>query len=131
MSDPIPRLRTVLARGMRRKCPRCGQGALFKRWIALHERCAVCGLQYLRNQGDLWGYLLLVDRALFVFPLIVLIYFRLYNPYSVWFYVLAGALVAGLIVTLPHRNGMSVGLDYLIRCKWGDLSEKSAPSSDG
>lgn len=115
MSDQPPQLRTVLARGFRRKCPRCGEGDLFKRWITLHDRCPVCDLQYLQNQGDLWGYLLLIDRAVFIFPLIVVIYFRIYNPYSVWFYIFVAALIGGLLYSLPHRNGMSVGLEYYWR----------------
>ena len=117
MLDHQPKLRTVLGRGLRRKCPRCGEGELFQKWITLHDRCPVCDLQYLQNQGDLWGYLLLVDRALFIFPLIVVVYFRVYNPYSIWFYGFVGGLIAGLLLTLPHRNGMSVGLDYFWRTR--------------
>jgi len=132
MSEPIPRLRTVLWRGLRRRCPRCGQGRVFAGWVKLHDRCAVCDLKYLNDQGDLWAYLVAVDRALFILPLIVMIYFRLYIPDSVWFYVLALVLLFLFVWTLPHRNGMSLGVDYLIRRKWGDLSEEAAaqPPSD-
>src|SRR5690349_8442525 len=112
MPEDNPQLRTLLVRGLHRKCPRCGQGALFKKWITLHERCPVCDLQYLQNQGDLWGSLLLIDRALFIFPLIVVIYFGANNPNSVWFYGFVGLLIFALIYTLPHRNGMSVALEY-------------------
>ena len=126
MNEPLPKLRTVLARGMRRRCPQCGQGKVFKGWLKLHDRCDVCGLQFLNNQGDLWAYLVAVDRALFIFPLIIMIYFRLYNPHSVWYYAFCGALVVGFFYTLPHRNGMSLGVDYLIRRKHGDLVPKDA-----
>ena len=124
MSDAIPNWRTLLWRGCRKKCPQCGQGALFRRWITLHDYCSICGLKYLENQGDLWGYLLLIDRGLFILPLIVMIYFRLYNPYSVWFYLFGGALIFALIFTLPHRNGVCLAVDYLIRRKSGDLSDR-------
>ena len=109
---------------MHRRCPQCGQGKVFKGWLKMHDRCDVCGLQYLSNQGDLWVYLVAVDRALFILPLIVMIYFRLYNPNSVWYYLFCAALVAGFFYTLPHRNGMSLGVDYLIRRKHGDLMDK-------
>lgn len=33
----------------------------------------------------------------------------------------------GFIYTLPHRNGMALGADYLIRRNWGDLAEKESP----
>jgi uncharacterized protein (DUF983 family) len=127
MAEPIPSLRTVLARGMRRRCPQCGRGNVFKSWLKLHDHCEVCGLQFLNNQGDLWAYLVAVDRALFIFPLIVMIYFRIYNPHSPWYYVFSIALLAGFLYTLPHRNGMSLGVDYLIRRKHGDLSGKESP----
>jgi hypothetical protein len=84
-------------------------------------------LQYLPDQGDLWAYLVVVDRALFIFPLIILIYFRLYIPSSFWLYVLGIGLLTGFIYTLPHRNGMALGLDYLVRRKWGDLAEDTSP----
>lgn len=122
----IPKLRTVLWRGMRCKCPQCGQGPVFHHWIKMYDTCKCCGLQYLPDQGDLWAYLVAADRALFVLPLIVLIYFRLYNPNSVWFYLFGGGTLALFIYTFPHRNGMSLGVDYLIRRNCGDLAELPA-----
>jgi len=128
MNEPIPKLKTVLWRGMRRRCPHCGEGRVFKGWLKLHDRCPACGLQLLNDQGDLWAYLVAVDRALFIFPLVIMIYFRLYNPNSVWYYAFSIALLVGFIYTLPHRNGMSLGVDYLIRRRHGDLAGKAPPA---
>lgn len=125
VNEPIPKLKTVLWRGMHRRCPQCGQGRVFKSWLKLRDRCEVCGLQLLNNQGDLWVYLVAVDRALFIFPLVIMIYFRLYNPYSIWYYAFSIALLVGFLYTLPHRNAMGLGVDYLIRRKHGDLSGKT------
>lgn len=41
------------------------------------------------------------------------------------------ALHAASIYTLPHCNGMALGLDYLVRRKWGDLSEAAATKPPG
>lgn len=128
MTESMPRIRTVLWRGLHKRCPQCGRGRIFSGWIKLNDRCGVCGLQLLRNQGDLWGYLVALDRALFILPLIVMIYFRLNNPNSVWFIVFCAAVFFGFIFTLPHRNGMSLGLDYWIRRKCGDLASTEAAS---
>ena len=70
MHDETPSLKTLLVRGWRKRCPRCGEGRLFRRFNILHKSCSVCGLQYLEDQGALFGYLFLIDRALFLFPLI-------------------------------------------------------------
>lgn len=32
--------------GLRGRCPRCGEGRLFKGFLTLAERCDVCGLDY-------------------------------------------------------------------------------------
>ena len=115
-----PTLGTILKRGIARKCPRCGKGKVFKRWVTLHDNCSECGLQYLRDQGDLWGYLLFVDRAMFIFPLVVMFYFGWWNPSSVWYWGVIGLLIAGMVYTIPHRNAISVGLDYMVRTRTED-----------
>ena len=127
MNIPTPQLRTVLGRGLCRRCPQCGEGRVFRGWVKLQDRCSECGLQSLQDQGDLWAYRVAIDRALFIFPLVILIYFRLYIPSSFWLCVLAIGLLTGFICTLPHRNGLALGLDYLVRRKWGDRSEDASP----
>jgi len=121
------RLRTALWRGLRRRCPRCGEGAVFKGWIKMHDNCGACGLRFLRNQGDLTGYLVVVDRGVFIFPLIALIFIRLYFDYPRWFYwAVAVGLVVAFFYTMPVRNSLGLALDYYVRRRWGDLS---APES--
>ena len=96
---------------------------MYQRWMKLHERCRVCDLQYLPNQGDLWGPLLFFDRILFIIPVIVLAYFGLWNPDRAFITYFALLAIVILVVTLPNRNGMSLALDYLIRRNSGDLCE--------
>jgi uncharacterized protein (DUF983 family) len=50
-----PRAATVLARGLRLRCPRCGRTDLFPGWFRMHERCEACGLRYEREQGFFVG----------------------------------------------------------------------------
>jgi len=35
-----------ISSGLKGRCPRCGEGRLFKGYIAMPERCGVCGLDY-------------------------------------------------------------------------------------
>ena len=44
MSDH-PRL-SSLSTGLRCRCPRCGEGPLFKGFLSLRDRCPVCDLDY-------------------------------------------------------------------------------------
>lgn len=41
-APPVPVLKVALAA----RCPRCGEGALFRGLLALRERCDKCGLNY-------------------------------------------------------------------------------------
>ncbi|MEK7264773.1 MAG: DUF983 domain-containing protein [Pseudomonadota bacterium] len=42
-----------LTAGLGGKCPRCGQGALFKNFLGLKDRCEVCSLDYSKaDAGD-------------------------------------------------------------------------------
>jgi uncharacterized protein (DUF983 family) len=115
VNEVIPPLTTLLWRGARKKCPQCGVGELFRKWNTLRDTCPACGLKYLENQGDLWGFIVFFDRALFIFPIIVMIYFRLYNADSRWFYLFGAVLLFLLIFTFPQRTGICLALDYLLR----------------
>ena len=54
--NPALRQRAVFFRRvLADRCPQCGQGALFRRWARLHERCDVCGLVYRREAGSMIG----------------------------------------------------------------------------
>ena len=63
---------------------------------------------------------------LFIIPLIVVIYFRQFNSSLIWLLLIGGGMIFLLVFTLPHRNGMSLAIDYLIRRKAGDLSESDS-----
>lgn len=126
---PIPDYRTLIVRGWRRKCPQCGRGPIYRRWLNFHERCPECGLVYLPNQGDLFGPLVFLDRALFLIPFIVLFYFRVWHPPLAVYLVCGGAMIFGLIYTLPHRNGVSLAFDYLMRRRGGDLMDPNEPDA--
>jgi hypothetical protein len=75
------------------------------------------------NQGDLWGPLVFVDRVVFLIPLVVLFYFLRWHPHSIILALFGGAMLFLLVFTMPHRNGMSVAIDYLIRRKSGELRD--------
>ncbi len=52
---PGPTIATALFRGLRKKCPACGQGKLFQRWFRIAERCPRCGLKFERIEGHWVG----------------------------------------------------------------------------
>jgi uncharacterized protein (DUF983 family) len=122
-SHPIVRTaRTALARGLRRRCPHCGEGELFERWFTLRDRCPTCGLQLELNPGDTWFLWLIGDR-IFLAVLIVAVFLVFRSSSWSFALVLLVVTVVPLVWTMPHRMGVCVACDYLSRRWWGDHSE--------
>ena len=107
---------TALRRGLRKRCPHCGEGRLFSGWSQL-ERCSVCGLVFVRNPGDTWAFTIIGDR-LPIAAIIVLIYFGVVRSHRVLGLTLLVVLVALLVWTAPNRWGAGIALHYLSRVYW-------------
>ena len=45
----------LMRRGMRRRCPVCGQGRLFRQWVRMVPSCPRCGLVFGRIPGHWLG----------------------------------------------------------------------------
>lgn len=41
----------TVGRGLRLRCPRCGEGRLFTRFFTMADACSSCGLDFKREQG--------------------------------------------------------------------------------
>jgi uncharacterized protein (DUF983 family) len=117
------RIRTVLGRGLRGKCPRCGEGPLFRRWIETHERCSSCRLLFQRNYGDIWMFMLVLDRIPILFGVAVIYFgFRATNWMAAAGFAVAMALP--LLATMRNRQGLALALDYLSRVYLPDPSDE-------
>jgi uncharacterized protein (DUF983 family) len=117
---------TALRRGSSRRCPHCGQGALFRRGEHL-PRCEVCGLVYERNQGDTWFFTIIGDRVPIAI-MVAAVYFGIGQTHPILM-VIAFCVMGVLIFwTAPSRWGMGIALHYLSRIFWPDPSDP-IPSS--
>lgn len=55
MTRERPSAPVVLARGMTKRCPICGQGKLFRGWFQIRERCPRCNLKLEQGEGAFLG----------------------------------------------------------------------------
>lgn len=118
-------VRTALRRGLRKRCPHCGEGPLFSGWAQL-ERCTVCGLIFTRNPGDTWAFTIIGDR-LPIGAIVLLIYFGVVRSYPVLGLTLL-AILAGMVVwTARNRWGAGIALHYLSRVYWPDPADPVPP----
>ena len=103
MSERITLPRTFLAtllRGALGRCPRCGEGKLFRKWLKPVEQCAHCGLD---NSGqradDLPAYIGIFVTGHLLAPVII----ALVNGLSL-------SLFALLAIIIPLAIVMLIGL---------------------
>jgi uncharacterized protein (DUF983 family) len=114
-----------IARGLRGRCPRCGEGRLFQGFLTLRPRCERCGLDFnFADAGDGPAvFVILIGGALVVFA--ALITEVAYQP-PYWVHA-ALWLPLILIVTLaPLRpiKGLLIALQFHHRAAEGRLERR-------
>src|SRR5687767_8479697 len=111
MPPPSSKLiRTALRRGLRKRCPHCGEGRLFHGWSHV-DSCSNCGLVFEPRPGDTWAFTVIGDR-LPIAAMIVLIYFGVLRSHRVLGLTMMVALVALVVWTAPNRWGAGIALHY-------------------
>jgi uncharacterized protein (DUF983 family) len=105
--------RLVILRGLRRRCPQCGEAKLFVGWHALRLRCPVCDLDFRAHDQNTWAFMYL--STAFLTGLMVVGMF-LITPDNRWIgrAAVLTAAVAGIIGTLPLRKSVGVAIEYLV-----------------
>jgi uncharacterized protein (DUF983 family) len=122
MSDKTP-FGLAIRRGWHRRCPRCGEGALFSRGVKIHERCSSCNLRYQRDYGDTWMFMIITDRIPILFGVAAVYFgFRPQNWLATAAFVVA--LAAPILITFRERQGVALALDYLFRLHFRDSRDE-------
>jgi uncharacterized protein (DUF983 family) len=117
---PLP-----IARGLRGRCPRCGEGRLFQGFLTLRAKCDHCGLDYnFADAGDGPAvFVILIGGGIVVFA--ALLTEVVYQP-PYWVHA-ALWLPLILIVTLaPLRliKGLLIALQYHHKAAEGRLDQR-------
>ena len=117
---------TAMKRGFRCRCPRCGEGKLFRAFLKVDDHCSVCGLDFTPHRADdLPAYLVIVIVGHIVVPLALSIETN-YSP-PVWLQLaiyLPLTLVASLALLQPVK-GAVVAFQWALRMHGFD---ENAPS---
>ena len=105
--------RDAIFRGLRLKCPRCGEGRILYEYIKVKDQCDCCG-QDLRHASvdDGPAYFTLMIVVAVIFPMFAVIYsVSEPEPIIVAFSMMALATALALFV-LPRVTGMFIGLQW-------------------
>jgi uncharacterized protein (DUF983 family) len=116
ISGPVT-IATALERGFVGKCPRCGRGRLFERFLQVARECEVCGEPFYHQRADdLPAYLVLLFVGHLVVALLLAVDSAYAPPYWVEFAIWipltlllsTGLLqpVKGAVVAMQWQMGM-------------------------
>jgi uncharacterized protein (DUF983 family) len=107
---------TAMKRGFRGRCPRCGEGKLFRAFLKVDDHCSVCAQDFTPHRADdLPAYLVIVIVGHLLVPVILWIETD-YAP-AVWLQLsiyLPMTLIASLALLQPVK-GAVVGLQWAYR----------------
>lgn len=118
-SQPVPEKRdlwTSIKRGLCSRCPNCGQGKLFSKFLSVAPECSVCHENYSHHRADdLPAYLVIVIAAHVVVTLALAIE-KAYAPPVAWQLGIYLPLTAILCLALIQPiKGAVVGLQWAYR----------------
>jgi uncharacterized protein (DUF983 family) len=119
-SEPLP-----IARGLRGRCPRCGEGGLFKGFLTIRPRCESCGLDFsFADSGDGPAvFVILIGGAIVVFA--ALITEVVYQP-PYWLHAILWVPLILLVTLVPLRliKGLLIALQYHHKAAEGRLEHR-------
>ena len=111
-------------RGLAGKCPRCGEGRLFKGYLKVADSCGHCGMSF---RGHDTGDGLVVPILLVIGGIVVAFALWLEISYEppVWVHLLLWIPIGTALVlgAMPPLKGMSIGLQY----KYRSTEEEARP----
>lgn len=112
------------AAGLACKCPRCGQGKLFKGYLALGERCAACGLDYAKaDPGDGPAVFVIFIVGFIAVALAFVLRFVFFAPIFVAFLISGGVAVALILAMIRPLKATMIALQYRHKAAEGRIEE--------
>jgi uncharacterized protein (DUF983 family) len=122
-AGPVER---AILRGLRGRCPRCGEGKLFRGFLGLQPACTSCGLNYgFADAGDGPAvFVILIGGFIVVFAALI-VEFVYQPPY--WLHAVLWLPLILIVTLAPLRpiKGLLIALQYHHKAQEGRLEQRS------
>src|SRR5947209_1331303 len=106
----------AVKRGLRGRCPRCGQGKLFRAFLKVDDHCPACGLDFTPHRADdLPAYLVIIIVGHIVVPLALMIETNYSPPVVLQLAVYLQITLAASLLLLQPVKGAVVGIQWALR----------------
>ena len=126
MTDRGPTNSLPIGRGLRGRCPRCGEGRLFQGFRSVRPACERCGLSYsFADAGDGPAvFVILIGGGIVVFA--ALMTEVVYQP-PYWLHAVLWLPLILIVTLAPLRliKGLLIALQYHHRAAEGRLENRS------
>ena len=107
---------TAMKRGFRGRCPRCGEGKLFRAFLKVDNNCPVCGLDFTPHRADdLPAYLVIVIVGHIMVPLALFIETNYSPPVALQLAIYMPATLLASLLLLQPVKGAVVGIQWALR----------------
>ena len=110
------RARKILFRGLRLRCPDCGETPLYGSFFKMKHHCSRCGLIFEREQGYFIGALyinVIVTESLLLFLFILYYTIRPVSEDALYVVLFSLALILPLIF-FRHSRSLWLAVDHII-----------------
>ena len=112
-------------RGMRGRCPACGEGRLFRAYLKVADTCPACGEEFHHHRADDFpAYIVIVIVGHIVVPLMLALETRFAPAYWVHLALWPAMIVALSLALLPPVKGCIVALQWAIGMHGFDEARK-------
>jgi len=106
----------AMKRGVRGRCPRCGEGKLFRAFLKVDNACSVCSQDFTPHRADdLPAYLVIIIVGHIVVPLALMIETEFSPPVVLQLAVYVPLTLVISLVLLQPVKGAVVGLQWALR----------------
>jgi uncharacterized protein (DUF983 family) len=110
--EPVT-LAKAVGRGFMMKCPNCGKGNLFGRFLKVTDHCSVCGETYSHHRADDFpAYLVMVVVGHLIVPAILAVETEFAPPFWLQFLVWIPLTIISSLALLQPTKGAIVGLQW-------------------
>jgi uncharacterized protein (DUF983 family) len=107
---------TALKRGFRGRCPRCGEGKLFRAFLKVDDSCSACGLDFTPHRADdLPAYLVIVIVGHLVVPMALMIETNYSPPVALQLSIYPPLTLFASLLLLQPVKGAVVGVQWALR----------------
>ena len=118
---------STLAAGLRCRCPRCGEGQVFSRFLTVAERCEACGLDFgFAEPADGPAFFVMTGVSILVMAVWAAWAVAAHPPIWAQFLVVVPALVGGCLACLRPVKAWLVAEQFFHKAKEGRWASTGA-----